>query len=98
MPHGIDLKYPVEPVRTLTEDGKDPRRQRPDGKQRPWECPPPDDCDTPGMEPNSQRMLEREVAVKIDHGQKNQGDVPGTLKRFADQILRPKVDPFSRAS
>ena len=74
--------------------GKDPGASGADGKQRPWECPPPDDCDTPGVGPYNQRMFEQDMAQKIDQWEKNQGDVPGTLKRFADEILRPKVDPF----
>ena len=45
----------------------------------------PDDCDTPGMDEYNQQMLEQEVAVKIGQWQKNQGDVPGTLKRRSDK-------------
>ena len=80
-------------------DGGDPSPMPPggsgaDGKQRPWELPPPDECDTPGMDTYNQRMIEQEVAQKLDQGQKEKGNVPGYLNRFADEILRPKVDPF----
>ena len=33
------------------------------------------------MDEYNQQMLEQDVVVKIDQWQKNQGDVPGTLKR-----------------
>jgi len=41
-------------------------------------------------------MIKQHVAQKVDEWQKKQGIIPGNLKRFADQVLRPKVDPFSR--
>ena len=69
-----------------------------DGKQRPWEYPAPDECDTPGMDEYDQQMLEHEVALKVEQWQKEKGNVPGNLNRFADQILRPKVDPFKAAA
>ena len=78
--------------------GKDPGGSGADGKQRSWEDPAPDDRDIPGMAHYKQRMIEQQVAQNIDQWQKDQGDAPGYLNRFADQILRPKVDPFRRAS
>jgi len=65
-----------------------------DGRTRPWECPPPDQCDTPGMDDYDQQMIQRAVAMEIDRRAKSKGDVPGYLTRFAEEKLRPKVDPF----
>ena len=47
------------------------------------------------MDPYNQQMLQQDVAQKLDEWRaKERGTVPGYLSRFADQILRPKVDPF----
>ena len=79
-------------------DGEDPPMpgggSGSDGQPRPWEDRPSDECDTPGMDEYNQRMLEQDVVVKIDEWQKGRGDAPGYIKRFADEILRSKVDPF----
>ena len=65
-----------------------------DGQARPWECPPPGQCDTPGMDDYDQQMIQRAVAVEIDRRAKDKGDVSGYLTRFAQEKLHPKVDPF----
>ena len=47
------------------------------------------------MDPYNQQMLQQDVAQKLDEWRaKERGTVPGYLSRFADEILRPKVDPF----
>lgn len=65
-----------------------------DGQPREWECPPPENCDTLGLDEYNQKMIERHVAQEIEQREKDKGDVPGYLTRFAQQKLRPKVDPF----
>jgi len=64
-----------------------------DGRKRPWDDPPPDQCDTPGMDAFNREMLERDVAQRVE-GASGRGDVPGYLTRFAQQKLHPTVDPW----
>jgi predicted metal-dependent peptidase len=78
------------------EPGKGSGGSGADGVPRPWECPSPAECNTPGMDDYDQQMIERAVAEEIEKYQreKGEGEVPGYLTRFAEAKLRPKVDPF----
>ena len=46
------------------------------------------------MDDYDQQMIQRAVAEQIDRRAKDQGDAPGYLTRFAEEKLRPTVDPF----
>ncbi len=67
-----------------------------DNQPRSWEDGPPEDGQTPpGLSPHEQEMIARQTAKQIEaHEEKyGRGSVPGGLRRMAQQILRPKVDP-----
>jgi len=76
-----------------------------DGQQKPWEDGPPDGQGTdgnadgnarpPGMTEHEQDLLERATAKAIDDWRKAQGrgSVPASLRRLANAILYPRVDP-----
>jgi predicted metal-dependent peptidase len=57
-----------------------------DGQQRPW------DCGRPGLSELGQRMLDRDVARRIQEHQKRRGDVPEGWQRWADDVLSPVVN------
>ncbi len=73
-----------------------------DGQQRPWEDGPPEQGSgegetqtPPGMTEYEQDLLRRYVAQQADEYQKQRGrgSLPGSMRRLADEILRPQVDP-----
>jgi len=66
-----------------------------DGKAKPWEDGPPNDK-APGLDEFEQERLKRVMAHAIDEycqDSNRRGTVPGELRRFAEHILRPQVDP-----
>lgn len=79
-----------------------------DGVKRPWEHGQPggqsdgEAGDNPapssgphGLDEYQQMILAKAVAQEIDNYAKTQGTVPALLKRAAELILRPAVDPFA---
>lgn len=72
-----------------------------DGRQRPWEDPPPaGKGSTPGYEHGELEVLVEHVSAQIEEweGSHGQGSLPGGLAREARQILHPTVDPVKQLS
>jgi len=71
-----------------------------DGVQREWEHGKPSEPGDPNPDPNvpgglsefDQVMLAKQAAERIEQ-EKKQGNVPAGLARWADEILKPKIDP-----
>lgn len=64
-----------------------------DGLPKPWEQGPPSGK-RPGKTEYEQDLLARKVAQAIERQMaKDRGTVPGCWQRFANQVLKPKVDP-----
>jgi predicted metal-dependent peptidase len=62
-----------------------------DGQQREWELPAPSQCDTPGLKPHEADIIVRETAQRIL--EKQQGSGSGSWQRWAEDIIKPRVDP-----
>jgi predicted metal-dependent peptidase len=65
------------------------------GKQEPWESPAPGTTPNtpPGMGPAEQGVVRKAVAEAVRaEASKGIGNIPGYLKRWAEEILTPKVD------
>jgi predicted metal-dependent peptidase len=56
-----------------------------DGISRLW------DVDTPGLSDSGQRLVEHDVARRIEEHQRKYGDVPAGLRRWASEVLSPSV-------
>jgi len=56
-----------------------------DGISRLW------DGDTPGLSDSGQRLVEHDVARRIEEHQRKYGDVPAGLRRWASEVLSPSV-------
>lgn len=74
-----------------------------DGAKRPWEQGAPDSSDgagegkdgegnAPGLQQHEADLLRKETAKQIREASKTRGNIPAGWKRFAEQILEPKVD------
>lgn len=65
-----------------------------DGKKRKYEHGKPDGDNSPGLDELEQEMVNRTTAKKIlDDKEKGVGNMPGSLVRESQEILKPKVDP-----
>ena len=64
--------------------------------QGPWEAPPPDKSDVPGISPSEKELIKRATAAAIREHIKNKGNVPGHWQRWADSILEPPKVPWQR--
>jgi predicted metal-dependent peptidase len=64
--------------------------------QGPWEAPPPDKSDVPGISPAEKELIKRATAAAIREHIKNKGSVPGHWQRWADSILEPPKVPWQR--
>jgi predicted metal-dependent peptidase len=66
------------------------------GHEREWEDPPDDDADgerPPGLSNHERELLRAQTAQQmLDAVQTGQGNVPGSWKRWAEDLLRPRVD------
>lgn len=62
-----------------------------DGRQRSWELPAPTECDTPGLEQHEAETLIAETARRMLD--KACGEVGGAMQRWAEQSLRPRINP-----
>jgi predicted metal-dependent peptidase len=56
-----------------------------DGAPRPW------DNNQPGLGASGQKLLERDVARRIDEHQRRYGNTPAGWQRWAEEILEPTV-------
>jgi predicted metal-dependent peptidase len=56
-----------------------------DGAPRPW------DSNQPGLGPSGQKLLERDVARRIEEHQRTYGNTPAGWQRWAADILEPTV-------
>ncbi len=56
-----------------------------DGLPRPW------DSGQPGLGPTGQKLLERDVARRIEEHQRHYGTTPAGWRRWASEILEPTV-------
>ncbi len=61
-----------------------------DGQSAPWEEPPPEEGQDapPGVHPSEAELIRRQVAQAA----RQAGDVPGWLRRWAEEVLEPQVD------
>jgi hypothetical protein len=64
--------------------------------QGPWEAPPPDKSDVPGISPAEKELIKRATAAAIREHIKNKGTVPGHWQRWADSILEPPKVPWQK--
>ena len=62
----------------------------------PWEAPPPDKSDVPGISPAEKELIKRATAAAIREHIRNKGTVPGHWQRWADSILEPPKVPWQR--
>lgn len=63
------------------------------GPRREWELPDPEKSNVPGVGEIEAEVILNDVAKAISDYAKTRGDVPGGLKRWADEHLKPsKVD------
>jgi predicted metal-dependent peptidase len=56
-----------------------------DGQRRPW------DSGQPGLGPGGQKLLERDVAQRINEHQQRYGSTPAGWRRWASEVLEPTV-------
>jgi predicted metal-dependent peptidase len=56
-----------------------------DGRSRRW------DCGRPGLSGIGQKLVAREVAVRVREHRQQRGDVPAGWQRWADDLLEPTV-------
>jgi predicted metal-dependent peptidase len=61
------------------------------GQPRPWELPP-NDPDTPALGDFDRQSLREEVARRIVEAAKSRGTMPAGWVRWAEEVLRPRVD------
>ena len=90
------------PQSEVDEDGNITAEERTEGSgahggSAPWEEGNPtkekeDAGQTPGVTPERGELLKRKVAEDIMVHSKSRGDVPGHLKRTADELVNPKVN------
>lgn len=68
-----------------------------DGVLRPWEDKRPGEpgAKHPGMSEFERKILERKTAEEIRRHCKSRGTVGSYLSRWCEEILEPKVDPFT---
>ena len=59
-----------------------------DGRQRPWELGEPDD-ENPGLDEADSEQVVRSVAESV----KSRGTGSGSMRRWAEEILNPEIDP-----
>ncbi len=62
------------------------------GRHEPWEDGPPDGSSTPGITDSEGKNVRREVARQILESSKSRGCVPDGWRRWAEDLLTPKVD------
>lgn len=64
------------------------------GEKRPWELPPDEETSggTPGVDPVKAEMVRRDVAQRIMDISGFSGDVPLGWRRWAHDVMTPKVD------
>ncbi|MBT9258226.1 MAG: VWA domain-containing protein [Clostridiales bacterium] len=62
------------------------------GRPAPWEEPAPDDGGPEGVGEMEAELIRRSVAQAIREAAKTRGDVPASEARWAEEVLRPKVD------
>lgn len=63
-----------------------------DGIERDFEEPSDADGGPPTVKPLEQELIKRDVATKIVEAAKSRGNVPGGLARWAEELLKPKID------
>lgn len=66
-----------------------------DGEPREYELPPPSQTDgdqAPGVNKAEGDLLRNKVAKDVRNHEKNRGNVPGSLKRWADDFMKPTVN------
>jgi predicted metal-dependent peptidase len=62
-----------------------------DGRRREWEKGEPSEVDVPGVGKTEADLIRRQVAEDIANN-RSIGTVPGHMRRWAEEFLRPKVD------
>jgi len=62
-----------------------------DGQPRPWELPI-DDKDYPAINSLEQSLIQKKTAEEIISHQKNRGNIPGDLLRWAEEIVSPQIN------
>ena len=62
------------------------------GHDRDWNDDPPEDGDGGGLDDQQGEMVRRKVANDIVEHQREAGDLPEGLVRWAEELVRPKVD------
>jgi predicted metal-dependent peptidase len=68
-----------------------------DGQDHPWEDPAEGDGGPGELDDYTKQLLEREVAEDIERAaSEGQGNIPGSLLRWAKQKLRPKANPYHK--
>ena len=63
-----------------------------DGIKRDFEEPDEADGGAPEVKPLEQELIKRDVAQKVAEAAKARGNVPGGMARWAQELLRPKID------
>jgi predicted metal-dependent peptidase len=64
--------------------------------QGPWEAPPPDKSDVPGISPAEKELIKRATAAAIREHIRNKGTVPEHWQRWTDSILEPPKVPWQK--
>ena len=63
-----------------------------DGIKREFEEPDEADGGAPEVKPLERELIKRDVATKIAEHAKTRGNVPGGMARWAQELLKPKID------
>lgn len=63
-----------------------------DGIERDFEEPSDADGGPPTVKPLEQELIKRDVATKIVEAAKSRGTIPGGLTRWAQELLKPRID------
>lgn len=63
-----------------------------DGIPRPWDQPAPEDGGPEAVNDAGAKQIARQIAKKIEENSKTQGGGAGGWRRWADEIVKPRVD------
>jgi predicted metal-dependent peptidase/intein/homing endonuclease len=65
------------------------------GQAEPWEEPPPDRSEIPGISAAEAELIRRQVAqeiLRLARASRDRGEIPGHWRRWAEEKLKPRVD------
>jgi predicted metal-dependent peptidase len=65
------------------------------GQAEPWEEPPPDRSEIPGISAAEAELIRRQVAqeiLRVARAARERGEIPGHWRRWAEERLSPRVD------